>query len=475
MKRTSIRLICLLLCMLMVAPVLLSCKRDDPTPTPPAGDDSVTYTIESNIENNTVALVKKGDAAPTYELAPHITVTDNLPLTYTSSNEEVATVTEAGVVSAVAPGAATVTVANAEKNLSLAITVNVFTDALTVTADLDEQFINYYGRNFYDTSKQAAMFTWGASGFEVTFFGTEIKATMVAEINQTYKPRMQVLLDGEKVPITLSGTPKRDTDAKVIEINTEAATEYTIVSGLAEGWHTVKVLKRTAAWRGLTKMDVAGLVSLSTDGHIIFAPEEPTIKIDVYGDSISCAYGILDGENMNSDNTNAMLTYAYLAAEALGAQVNIQACSGWGAAWGNSSSNYEESSWADHYTKTTIANPTEWDFSKYQADVIVINLGTNDGGTKYDSAQFKAKYESLIEGLKAKNPNAKFVLLYGMMSTKANVKADIQAVADKYDYVEYLNASSSSTYAGNSHPDLKCNRKNAVTLTECIKTLLGIQ
>ena len=119
MKRTSIRLICLLLCMLMVAPVLLSCKRDDPTPTPPAGDDSVTYTIESNIENNTVALVKKGDAAPTYELAPHITVTDNLPLTYTSSNEEVATVTEAGVVSAVAPGAATVTVANAEKNLSV--------------------------------------------------------------------------------------------------------------------------------------------------------------------------------------------------------------------------------------------------------------------------------------------------------------------------------------------------------------------
>jgi hypothetical protein len=222
-------------------------------------------------------------------------------------------------------------------------------------------------------------------------------------------------------------------------------------------------------------MDVAGLVSFSTDGHIVFSPDKPTLKIDVYGDSISCAYGILDGENMNSDNTNAMLTYAYLAAEALGAQVNIQACSGWGVAWGNSSSNYEESSWVDHYKKTTIANPTEWDFSKYQADIIVINLGTNDNGAKYDSTEFKEKYTALIEGLKAKNPNAKFVLFYGMMSPDTLLKKSIKAVANQYDYVVSLWASNSDTATDNKHPTLNSNIENAATLTDCIKGLLGIQ
>ncbi len=221
-------------------------------------------------------------------------------------------------------------------------------------------------------------------------------------------------------------------------------------------------------------MDVAGLCSLTTDGYIGFSPDKPTIKIDLYGDSISCGYGNLDGANMNSDNTNALLTYSYLAAEELNAQINIQAASGWGLAWGNEAAGYGNASWADHYKKTTFSYTEEWNFRNYQADIIIISLGTNDNGAMYNSAQFQAKYKAMIEELKELNPNAKFVLYYGMMSLKSTVWADVQAVANCYDYVVAHQATVAGNLA-NGHPSVASNLANAPLLAATIKDLLGIK
>lgn len=60
-----------------------------------------------------------------------------------------------------------------------------------------------------------------------------------------------------------------------------------------------------------------------------------------------------------------------------------------------------------------VADPPKWDFSKQQpADVVVINIGTNDNNTANNvtSAEFVPAYISLIEQIHATWPDAPIIV-----------------------------------------------------------------
>ena len=58
----------------------------------------------------------------------------------------------------------------------------------------------------------------------------------------------------------------------------------------------------------------------------------------------------------------------------------------------------------------------KWDFSRYQPDVVCINLGTNDLSTRnYDLKLLKQGYQKLYKMVREHNPQAKIVLLTGSM------------------------------------------------------------
>ena len=286
-------------------------------------------------------------------------------------------------------------------------------------------------------------------------------------------PEMQVLVDGEKVP--------DDSLAKKVVVSSATATEYTLVSGLTVGHHTVKVLKRSGFVSGGNKENVVGLKQVKTDGYFNKAPAKPTLKIEVIGDSITHGYGNLtDGSQPYANITNGLLTYAYLAGEKLGAEVRKQGHSGWGIYLRSSGEADPNTQWYTFYDKYFKYNGS---FSKetwnandnFSADIVVINLGTNDSsgvskGT-YKSEDFIAHYKTMIEGLKAKHPNAKFVLSYGMMGTNATVMADIKAVANSYGYAEWLNFTDYRSTGG--HPLVSDHRKNADELYNKIVSMLN--
>ena len=50
--------------------------------------------------------------------------------------------------------------------------------------------------------------------------------------------------------------------------------------------------------------------------------------------------------------------------------------------------------------------PRDWDFHRYQADVVVINLGTNDTSHGVVSADFLAGYSDLLRTVRARYPHA---------------------------------------------------------------------
>ncbi len=61
----------------------------------------------------------------------------------------------------------------------------------------------------------------------------------------------------------------------------------------------------------------------------------------------------------------------------------------------------------DRFLKTGLDPSTpDWDFARYQASDVVINLGTNDKGHNVSSAQFQSAYVTLLQRIRVKYPNA---------------------------------------------------------------------
>ena len=76
----------------------------------------------------------------------------------------------------------------------------------------------------------------------------------------------------------------------------------------------------------------------------------------------------------------------------------------------------------------------------------------------------------MIEGLKQKCPNAKFLLVYGMMGTNATISNEITQVANSYNYVEYLNLTDARTSGG--HPLIAQHVTYANAITNKLRTML---
>lgn len=318
----------------------------------------------------------------------------------------------------------------------------------------DMTYANIYGRTYYDSEQQAIIIPYGGAGFEIKFCGTSLSANFITRLNS--EPLyMQVLLDGEKVSYDAQDILKG-----AIAINGELSKKYTIVENLPYGEHTIKVLRRSIFDSG-----EIGLVSLETDGFIMPAPKKPKFKIEIYGDSITAGYGICDGINWNSANSNGLLSYAYLLTEKLGVQSNMMGHSGWGVYISTGNSLNPEKQWYDKIDLIPNSNQ-RWDLSSFVPDLVIINLGTNDGGDiteKYTSTEFISKYKIMITSILEKAPNAFVLLCYGMMGKNLTLNNDIKQLVEQFDNekITYLPLENFGCWYGdgkNGHPTPEGNK-----------------
>lgn len=252
-------------------------------------------------------------------------------------------------------------------------------EPVTEITDLtDAAYVNLYGRNYYNENMQGMAFVNSASGFEVSFCGTQL--SVEAQSMGDWESRFSVFVDGEE-----------DSNARVAVIGHSSFGDYRTVvlaQNLADSEHTVKVLKRTPSNRDTTLIS-----AVSTDGEFISAPERPQIKIDVYGDSITCGEGILrevtydaetgtynDSKVYTDVTQNGLQSYAAVAAQKLGAEFRI----------------YGRGGIAMKYTRlahSVLENPAAiavdldpadypYDYNSWTPTVVVIYLGTNDYSTR---------------------------------------------------------------------------------------------
>lgn len=330
-------------------------------------------------------------------------------LRWNSEDESVASVSAAGVVTAVSAGETTVVAEDVATGVrSEPVAVRVYEGEKDVS--LDSGKINYYGR-VMQRNASSVLFYNTATAFEVRFIGGSLKASLRASADAL---RVQVYIDGE--------AQKEQTRISAFR------TEYTFASGLAEGVaHTVRVVKVNSASKG--NIELSGI---ATDGAFVEAPEKPALKFEFYGDSITAGYGVnaLAGQVDTVENEDGTAAFAYLASEMLGAQASVMSYSGISAvvpAWTQTlmSQTFRQ------YAPGVLS--AEWDFSSYQADVVFVCLGTND---YYGIQQGAGTNESFVNGfvqfvsdLRAKTPEASIVLCYGMMHK--NLDAQFREIVRK--------------------------------------------
>eukprot|EP00928_Gymnodinium_smaydae_P011153 TRINITY_DN14150_c1_g1_i2.p1 TRINITY_DN14150_c1_g1~~TRINITY_DN14150_c1_g1_i2.p1 ORF type:complete len:441 (-),score=69.43 TRINITY_DN14150_c1_g1_i2:881-2131(-) len=187
---------------------------------------------------------------------------------------------------------------------------------------------------------------------------------------------------------------------------------FSVANGLdASTEHVVKCGRSNEAAYGET---VLKTIVLDAGAELLQAPPalSTELKVEVIGDSITA--GLVSkwqpGQAMRSslENCDVFDTYARHLAEGLGtSEWHAESRSGIAVyPYSEREKSMPQQFVCRGYTWAPHACPKEWDFA-WQADVVVINLGTNDYvyGRETDE-QFVSAYKSFIELVRQKYPNA---------------------------------------------------------------------
>ncbi|WP_150267415.1 SGNH/GDSL hydrolase family protein [Paenibacillus tepidiphilus] len=255
--------------------------------------------------------------------------------------------------------------------------------------------------------------------------------------------------------------------------------------------------------------------AVKSDGEFLPVTDKPC-KIEFIGDSITSGEGAI-GASVEEDWIpmwfSAIHNYTAMTAEALNADYRVISQSGWGVltSWDNN----PHGNIPEGYGKVcglltgekhkALGAHEENDFDAWQPDVVVVNLGTNDGGAFYspawkdeitgethkqrlnedgsfhpaDLAAFEAAAVRFLHQLRQYNSRAQIIWAYGMLGLPMMpaiyraVDAYIRESGDKKVTVFQLPNMTADTAGARSHPGVRAHRKTADELAEYIRGIIG--
>lgn len=284
----------------------------------------------------------------------------------------------------------------------------------TSIIDHDSESIVYEGRIGVNDDKKASEIYWSGSSIKINFEGAELKAVLEDENGLNY---FNVILDGKPIEVL-----KLDKGKKT----------YVLVKGIVDKKHTIELTKRNEWTYGKTLF-----YGFEVTGKALEADAEKSIFIEYYGDSITVGHGnedTLSGQDRNDgDVTNNYMSYSAITARRLNANYSCIARSGIGitVSWFNMIM-------PEMYYRLDPSDAgSKWDFSKKQADIVVVNLFQNDswivkqpkheeyvrrfGEETPNETKIISAYSNFVGKIRSHYPKASIVCLLGNMDiTKAN-------------------------------------------------------
>lgn len=330
----------------------------------------------------------------------------------------------------------------------------------SITIPADHPAIKYIGR-FDFSDPQQPRFDWPGATIEVRFTGTAV-SVLLQDTSNWYN----VYLD----------------DRSFVLPTVYGEDNYLLAANLEEGNHTLRLTKRTEAGVGLGTF--RGISLPSTSQLLDPAPDAPR-KIEFIGDSITTGYGS-EGSSATCDfsarTQNVEQTYAAQTARELGAEAMITAKSGIGAVRNYADANTTSTEPMASLYPRAIAQEAHsaWDFSRWQPDVVVVNLGTNDFSTQPHPPQetFVTSYVEFLRTIRSNYPQAHIFAIAGpIMQPPANLYIEnaVSRINDnRVHFVLIENTLSTNTdYGCDWHPNEAGQAKIAQHLIPAIRGVMG--
>ena len=196
--------------------------------------------------------------------------------------------------------------------------------------------------------------------------------------------------------------------------------------------HTVQLIKlseSTSSLLGIREIRCDGVTEPINTGRK---------KLLVIGDSITCGYGV-HGDLTQSFSTateDATAAYGWLTAEKLDMDVQLVCFSGFGIISGYTDTGvindlclvpdyYEKCGLSGHmFPDGAQVQDLLWDFGRFEADWIIVNLGTNDLSYCLDDPnkkeRFRKRYTAFLKTIREHDPKANILCILGVMGTGLN-------------------------------------------------------
>lgn len=444
----------ILLCITALSMTFVSCNA--------AEDDSV-YTIQAQQSEYSVSLVN--DAVKTAQMQISMTKDDeeytSSKITYASKDNNIATIDDKGVITAVAAGETDVIASFGSEDKEIVASSHVVVYGSASDEEIntyDEAYVNLYGRTYTDSEK--LVLDNAATAVEIAFYGTELTLNVYNSGSGSAKAKLRCFIDGEEY----------GTETVLTKLSKTRAVEYVAATGLGSGIHTARIVKASSPQYGVVCID-----DITTDGSFLTAKAKPELKIEFIGDSITAGFGSV-GSNPDDgtiENSDCSKSYAYLTAQALNADYDVVALEGICAKDGTTNM-------YDKYTKISVCNSAlAYDPSSFQADYVVVALGENDtwhansSAFPYTMKQLKTDYAEMLQLVRSQHPDARIICLYGMMESSDKymeivLNSVLKTIED--DKITTLHVSPNTT-GGGYHPNEASHRFYAKALTEHINSL----
>ncbi|MBD5487363.1 MAG: SGNH/GDSL hydrolase family protein [Lachnospiraceae bacterium] len=349
------------------------------------------------------------------------------------------------------------------------------------------------------TCREPLTLFWTASGFECNVSGTELSVEVEVSYD-TFEPWISYTVNGDWVgrQMLVKG-------------------RYWIP--LFRGMSPDKI-KNVRFYKDLQAMSDDGnsyihIHALRLDGTF-YPVEEKKLKLEFIGDSITSGEGLFgarEEEDWIPMFFSSLRDYACLTAKKLDAEYRVFSQSGWGvlSAWDNN----VNGALPKHYREICSLQPGEknerlggnaaHDFTSWQPDYVIVNLGTNDASAfeqpewidektgrhykmhknsdgsylKEDIEAFQTAVKDFLGIIRACNPKAHIIWCYGMLGL--NLQMSIcRAVFEYIDETEdravsYLQLPNmnESTVGSRSHPGYLCHMQAAEVLCQYIGDLIA--
>lgn len=345
---------------------------------------------------------------------------------------------------------------------------------------MDTSFIHWHGRTHYDDEEGAVFFYHTASGFTITFNGTQLKATLLTSslLDEENPPYLCVMVDNE--------SPNECTSI----ILDELSDEYILAEGLENGLHTVTLLKKSESQDALTS-----LKSLVTDGTFLSPSVNFESNILFIGGSGISGNGVFGNafETRTTENSSSIHAFGYKVADQINADFQFVAGSGWGLKWGfNETNNDGEVNIRTAFDVVGINQfeeliPIEYNPDLFIPNFIVINIGGNDynahirnfTGEAYTNAEetFRDSVIEMINHLHTQYPNAYIIWTHTGSLNGAIASGAISDLDPLGRYIESLEIYSPGSFndpkGSGNHAGELTHERNAKMIVEAIETKIN--